>query len=510
MGCTSSQMLVEKALSVRRLPTFDIKALVPMRVGSPTAGPYRLSQALAEGSFGAAVPAEDLEVKGRRVAVKRLRADSSGEERWARLEMWVMGELDHPNICKLLETYEEGPSILLVMEYCGGGTLESSIEERGAIQEAPAANILAQVASALRHAHGRGIAHRDLRPGTIAFCGCEPGDSRVKVVDWGSACSFRNGRMKSRVGSDAYAAREVLEVSAECQDQGYTAACDLWSLGATLHAMLSGREVDRCADKSPLIGAHWEGVSREAKELLRGLLRSAPERRLPLERVLAHPWLLPQHQVGLDSAVARRVLSGLRGCCAGSPGASGALLPVAAAAAATQLDHQELQELDLVFRGLDADGDGQLALQELRAGFELAFGNELQDLSPGELDALAAEVFVSCDLDGSGAVDYTEFCAAGLRQRIAEEPGAAQLAFRALHRGAGGQGTGLLTKDGLKQALRRASTGSRPTADPAGGRRLGELVDEVFAEFDGDGDGALDLAEWQDFLRGKRPEQSVN
>merc|ERR1711904_102853 len=114
-------------------------------------------------------------------------------------EIAIMKELDHPNICKLLETFEHGRHIFFVMEFCEGGEVFERIFEKGNVSEKLTSEIIAQVASALRYAHGRGIAHRDIKPENICFATTDKGDPHVKLIDWGLGRCFRDTVMRSSI-----------------------------------------------------------------------------------------------------------------------------------------------------------------------------------------------------------------------------------------------------------------------------------------------------------------------
>jgi len=110
-----------------------------------------------------------------------------------------MKELDHPNICKLLETYEQGRFMFFVMEYCAGKEVFDRIMDVGLIEEVSTAKIIQQTVSALLYAHTNGIAHRDIKPENIVFCNDDADCDLIKVIDWGLVFFFGQGRMSSAV-----------------------------------------------------------------------------------------------------------------------------------------------------------------------------------------------------------------------------------------------------------------------------------------------------------------------
>merc|ERR1711933_260735 len=136
------------------------------------------------------------------------------------------------------ETYEHERFMFFVLEFCEGGDLFDRINESRGLPEALSANVIKQVASALLYAHAHGVAHRDLKPENICFCTRDPDSTHIKVIDWGLGKFFRLNGMKSNVGSSAYAAPEVLDGR---KGEGYSQACDLWSLGVVAYISLSGK-----------------------------------------------------------------------------------------------------------------------------------------------------------------------------------------------------------------------------------------------------------------------------
>merc|ERR1712203_493262 len=145
---------------------------------------------------------------------------------------------DHPNIVKLLATYQENNAMYFVMELCEGGELFDRIIETGSLSEKTTARIIDQCASAVAYAHARKIAHRDIKPENIVFCSKDKSVLDIKLIDWGLAMSFQGGSMSDAVGSFTYAAPEVIEAN---ERKTYRETCDLWSMGVLTYVMLCGR-----------------------------------------------------------------------------------------------------------------------------------------------------------------------------------------------------------------------------------------------------------------------------
>lgn len=146
-----------------------------------------------------------------------------------------MGALDHPNINKLFETFEDDKFIYLVSELCQGGELFSKIEEEGCLTEEEAREYFYQIMSAISYLHSQEVSHRDLKPENLLFLSKDK-NSQLKLMDFGLSTRFSKGKpntMKEVVGTAFYMAPEVL---AGVYDQ----RADVWSSGVILYLMISG------------------------------------------------------------------------------------------------------------------------------------------------------------------------------------------------------------------------------------------------------------------------------
>jgi calcium-dependent protein kinase len=80
-----------------------------------------------------------------------------------------LSTLDHPNIVKYYETYEDTKYLYLVMEYCPGGELFERIAEKGNFTEKEACSIFTDITRAINHCHQLNIAHRDIKPENLMY-----------------------------------------------------------------------------------------------------------------------------------------------------------------------------------------------------------------------------------------------------------------------------------------------------------------------------------------------------
>jgi len=195
---------------------------------------YRIEARLGAGGMGVVYRAYDTQLR-RIVALKLLPAHLSDDDR-ARdrflNEARAVAALDHPNICAIHETGEsESGAPFIAMAFCDGETLKSRIA-RGPLPLGEAMEIAAQMARGLAVAHGRGIVHRDIKPGNVILT--EGG--LVKLVDFGLA-RLPDVTLTApglTPGTAAYMAPEQL------RGERIDVRADLWSLGIVLYEMLSG------------------------------------------------------------------------------------------------------------------------------------------------------------------------------------------------------------------------------------------------------------------------------
>lgn len=405
---------------------FDVKAFMPKRTTSVIKQSYEFLHRIGEGASSKVYLANDREVENRKVVIKHVTCLDDAMAEMFRKEVGIMKALDHPNICKLLETFEQGDEVYFVMEYCEGGELfDNMVVNDGAFTEADAACIMRQVASAMLYAHGRGIAHRDLKPENICLTVKEGGYQGVKVIDWGLGAFYKKG-MKSYVGTDGYMAPEILvtrgHLGQGSRPDSYTCACDLWSLGVVTYVVLSGRppfwgsrdeQLEKMhAEFFPMVKDPWSTISDRAKDFVKGLLKWDPGMRTPLPEVMRHPWLQSSGwgsggvQTHTQGAVVGRLQSFRN---------NSLFLTMVRASAARQMDHQALQHIQQVFTRADQNGDGVLTMQEIRDLFIETYGPTSDEVAEIE------KVFLKLDLDGSGTVDYTEFCTAAMEERILQQ-----------------------------------------------------------------------------------------
>jgi CHASE2 domain-containing sensor protein/tRNA A-37 threonylcarbamoyl transferase component Bud32 len=213
-------------------------------------GRYRITGELGSGAMGNVYKAEDPAIH-RTVAVKTLRLDftlgSNKElrERFSR-EAHAAGSLAHPNIVTIYDYGDTGSLSYIAMEYLEGQSLEDRIAAEAKLPAGDTVSIVQQVAGALSVAHGRGIIHRDVKPGNIML----PKDTGlVKIMDFGvakiqDATITQTGKS---LGTPFYMSPEV--VNGEEADK----RADIFSLAVIAYECLCGRR--------PFTGENFSALS---------------------------------------------------------------------------------------------------------------------------------------------------------------------------------------------------------------------------------------------------------
>ena len=267
-------------------------------------GHYRIDSKLGEGGMGVVYRAFDTHLD-RAVAIKVLRPDAvANPERRRRFvqEAKSASALNHPGIVHIydINTAElpEGATDYIAMEFVAGHTLDRSIGKKGlSLKEALHYGI--QVADALASAHAAGIVHRDLKPANIIV----GDDGRVKLLDFGLA------KLAEKIELDAGGATETMTATENCQTgegvivgtpaymspeqaegKKVDGRSDIFSFGAVLYEMVTGRRAFEGPTKVATISAILHKEPRPAGEVVSGLpaeferviarcLRKEPERR---------------------------------------------------------------------------------------------------------------------------------------------------------------------------------------------------------------------------------------
>ncbi|WP_444907246.1 protein kinase domain-containing protein [Microbulbifer sp. SSSA008] len=249
-------------------------------------GRYRVERTLGAGGMGVVYLAEDIKL-GRKVAIKQLRSDLTGNSAEARFrsEAQLLARLNHPNIVRLYDVLEEKHSIALVMELVEGVTLKEWMRENSPTL-VEKLDLLMQICQGLGKAHCLGIIHRDLKPENILVTI----DGVAKITDFGIAKALDCDEQLTR---EDHIAGSVQAMSPEqLQGTKLDARSDLFSLGSIAYEILCGAKPFKRDDMNALAFAHhitskphipahqaWPEIPKPLSALLDRLLGKHPEQR---------------------------------------------------------------------------------------------------------------------------------------------------------------------------------------------------------------------------------------
>jgi serine/threonine protein kinase len=199
-------------------------------------GQYKIIEKIGEGGMGVIYKAEHSTLE-QVVAIKALPSSLSSNteirERFIR-EATIQAKISHPYIVNILNFFEFEGNYYIVMEYVEGETLEAMIKRLGLIPPEQCLSIFEQIAAGIEYAHGKGIIHRDIKPGNVMV----NSQGTVKIMDFGIA-KIAGGLNLTRAGVKV---GTVWYMSPE-QVKGYpaTVTTDIYALGVTLFEMVTGR-----------------------------------------------------------------------------------------------------------------------------------------------------------------------------------------------------------------------------------------------------------------------------
>eukprot|EP00920_Eleutheroschizon_duboscqi_P041915 GHVT01100589.1.p1 GENE.GHVT01100589.1~~GHVT01100589.1.p1 ORF type:complete len:511 (+),score=82.11 GHVT01100589.1:538-2070(+) len=454
---------------------------------------YKGIKMLGKGSFGEVVLCKD-KITGQECAVKvisKKNVKQKTDKESLLREVSLLKELDHPNIMKLYEFFEDSGYYYLVGEVYSGGELFDEIINRKRFSEADAARVAKQVLSGITYMHDLKVSHRDLKPENLLLerkCTPQGELPNIKIIDFGLSTHFeKSEKMKDKIGTAYYIAPEVLHGT-------YDEQCDVWSLGVILYVLLSGCppfngpnefEILKKVEKGKYTFdlPQWKRVSDSAKDLIRKMLTYVPSERITAKAAVEHEWIKKFAAEGkmdlpsLDSCIANiRQFQGQQKL------AQGAMLYMGSKLTTME----ETQELTAIFRGMDRNGDGRLDRAELVNGYKELIklkGGDASNLDLATIESSVDTILENIDFDKNGFVEYSEFVTVAMDRNT------------------------LLSKERLRRAFKMFDvdgSGKISSSELATIFGVSNLEDEtwkeVLREVDANKDGEVDFEEFQTML----------
>jgi calcium-dependent protein kinase len=462
---------------LKRSPSMSMQVMIENR--SSIDGSYKVAEStIGKGSYGAVRTATVKATKAVRAVKSVFKA--SVKETILKQEVEILKLVDHPNVVKLYEVFEDRDYLHLVFELCSGGSFRDYVRSWGPLKEGIAVKVMTQLMQAVSYLHSRHIVHRDVKPANCLLVepsiGQVESNSRLKLCDFGFSCVIRPGQMlKARVGTAAFVAPEVLR-------RQYDERCDVWSSGITMYSIICGYgpfrgKTEENIRKKVAVGriqfnsADWLEVSEAGMRMVKIMTVTDASARLGAMQVLQDEWFITNKKLSETAGVLLEptLLKNLQGFRSLNKFKRAALQVIV-----SLLDEDQTRQSREAFIWLDENGDGVLSITEVKEKLKHVASTQ-------EVDAMFRSLGQdNKDTDPSLLVfTYTEFLAATFDRSAFCHRNVCRAAFN------------IMDTDG---------NGSISSQELRDGQVLGSLSPEeaeaLVSMFDGNKDGAIDFDEF--------------
>ncbi|MEH1820463.1 MAG: protein kinase [Nostoc sp.] len=296
----------------------------PITVGTVLQNRYRIIQILGQGGFGRTYLAEDQRRFNELCAIKELTSTATGALAWEKAqelfhrEAAILYQIEHPQVPKFRERFEQDQRLFLVEDYVAGQTYRTLLAERQAVgqtfTEAEVLQLIELLLPVLEHIHSRGIIHRDISPENIIL---RDSDAKPVLIDFGVVKELAT-RLRSpdsalpetTVGKLGYSPSEQMQTG------GAYPSSDLYALAVSAIVLLTGKEPKDLFDENQLTWnwQQWVKVNPRFAIVLNRMLNHIPSDRyqsaasvLQALQPLQQPSLPPLNVSNLQTmAVGRR------------------------------------------------------------------------------------------------------------------------------------------------------------------------------------------------------------
>ena len=423
---------------------------------------YNFKKLLGKGSFGEVWEAEN-KMNQNKVAIKIISKktlhNDPGLKKQMKLEFDLLKKLDHPNVMRIFDAFENHSDIYIISEFLSGGELDKKTQNRF-LSEKEVSKIIYQILKALAYCHSLGVAHRDLKPENAMYENKDH-DSALKLIDFGlSAIVDQKHICKDILGSPLYMAPEVVSRNP------YNQKCDIWSCGIMMYTFLSSHvpykstTIDSLFEEIKTInftynsfsGKYWNHVSKGAKEFLLKMLRNDPKSRASALELVNDKYLNSECPVEkLNPETEQYMIANM----VNFSRESSFQRLIRNFIASSLTTSEEVKEVRKEFLIIDKNKDGKISKQEWLESSELIAANLRIPIDEMET------VFDKINTDKNGYIDYTEFLAASLNNSLTSDRKNLEMAFCFIDR----DHSGYITSDELKKLFRGDYGKNKPIID---------------------------------------------
>ncbi|CAH1798050.1 unnamed protein product [Owenia fusiformis] len=215
-------------------------------------------------------------------------------------EIVILQEMDHENVIRIYEVFENKTHVILVLELVSGGELFDFIAEKERLSEEEASAFVKQILLGIKHMHSKRIAHLDLKPENVMLL--NKNSQNIKLIDFGLSRVIKQGEFhRDMIGTPEFVAPEVINYDP------LSLATDMWSIGIITYILLSGCSPFSGKDQQQtyekicqltydFTSKYFENTSDLAKEFIGMLLKRDPLSRASVEECLNHAWIQPSEK----------------------------------------------------------------------------------------------------------------------------------------------------------------------------------------------------------------------
>ncbi|CAE8628917.1 unnamed protein product, partial [Polarella glacialis] len=394
---------------------------------------YKMGTKLGEGSFGIVYRVEHRLSGEQRVCKKIAKSKSDMTSDQILQEIGHMAMLDHPNVIKVYEYFDDPAFVSQIMEPCNGGELQDKVDEfrksgKAPYDEAFVCDVVKQTLRALAFMHNKPFLHKDLKPQNIMMV--DKASSSIKVIDFGLAEMFNpHQKFAATIGGT------LLYMAPEVFRQKMTVKIDVWSTGVILYNLLTGdfpflaqwpppkgrdeawwqeQTIEKIKSEPPTKHSRLGKWSAPCLDLLIQMLQKDDKLRPDATQCLDHPWfrgyseVAPTLSVGVVQCVeAYARMPELR---------KGIFLLLAHQ---YEVQAQALLELRALFTHFDVRNQGSLSATDLKAVL----------IESGMGPLTAERVYHALDRGKQGQINWTEFTAAAIWFSVCRNDRAIDAAF---------------------------------------------------------------------------------
>lgn len=391
-------------------------------------------------------------------------------------ETIILKNLDHPNILKIFEYFEDEKKFYIVMEYCKDGDLLGELERVGKVNEETCARIMRQLMAGVAYIHGKSIVHRDLKLENVLISRFND-EISIKIIDFNVATYLKDKKLTSVAGTAHYMAPEILQNS-------YDEQCDIWSCGVIMYVLLSHTfpftgstqyQIFQSISDHPLSfpPSIWSQISSSAKDLISNLLEKSPTIRYSAIQSLNHPFILSVIEQQRDRPMFQRTLTRMRTVIK-KPKLKEMFETFLLGQ--VQKNDPRIEVFEKVFFEMDVDGNGVISKKDILAKlFE-----ELGEYDDKEADRILSAI----DNNGSGEIDFSEFLRVALEDEL------------------------LVCKENLRKAFYYFDKNKSDSIDKNeifdwlsdGAVIPMEVIEKLIEDADKNKDGVIDLEEFENML----------